>query len=421
MLEHIVYSQTMQHLQKHNILSEYQHRFRSGCSTETQLLKVINLFADAIEMSSQVDAIALDFSKAFDVVPHERLLLKLDYYGIRELKPWFRDFLSGRTQTVVVEGQKSREVEVTSGVPQGTVIGPLCFLIFINDLPLEVYNSFTGIFADDTLLAKQINSASDSIQLQEDLTRLEKWTETWGMKFNAGKCEVMSVTNKRSPFKNKYWLDGVCLQEKKKLKYLGLTIDNKISFSEHIEEKAKSSTTVLNMIRRNLYFAPSEVKAKAYMATVRPILEYGAVCWSPVSDKHKKTIETVQNNAAKFVRNYYPKKGHYDEYSISNVVKELGWTSLEERRNRARCTMVYKILNNELILPPDMLTRKTHTRPTRSCSTVLVGVENELKVPSNRTINSGNTFFYQAPHLWNTIVTPTQAQAVNVNIFKSQF
>ena len=154
-----------------------------------------------------------------------------------------------------------------------------------------------------------------------------------------------------------------------------------------MENKTFKGSTVLNMIRRNLYFAPAEVKSKAYMATVRPILEYLAVCWSPASEQGKKGIERVQNNAAKFVRNYYPKKGQYEQFSVSSLVTDLGWDTIEVRRDRSRCTMVYKILNDEAILPPDILTRKIHQRPTRACTTVNVGPQNQLIVPHSWIIN----------------------------------
>ena len=162
MLEHIVYSQCIAHLLKEGALTNIQHGFRKGASTETQLIKAIDYLAKALDNSSQVDAIALDFSKAFDVVPHQRLLLKIKYYGLGPLQPWFQDFLVGRKQTIVVEGAHSREGDVLSGVPQGTVLGPLCFLLFINDLPDEikkdVQESFIGLFADDTLIAREIKN-----------------------------------------------------------------------------------------------------------------------------------------------------------------------------------------------------------------------------------------------------------------------
>ena len=138
----------------------------------------------------------MDFARAFDVVPHERMLLKMNYYGIRKYLPWLRNFLSQRTQCVVVDGVKSRFVKVISGIPQGTVLAALFFLIFINDLPESVTKSFTGLFCDDTILAKEISTDNDAIELQNDLDNVLQWTKLWGMQFNTVKCVQMTVTTK---------------------------------------------------------------------------------------------------------------------------------------------------------------------------------------------------------------------------------
>ena len=168
-------------------------------------------------------------------------------------------------------------------------------------------------------------------------------------------------------------------------------------------------------------FAPKTVKSKAYIATVRPIIETASICWSPSADKHKKMIEGVQHSAAQFVANYYPKKGRYEEYSISKLIKELGWTSLEERRNQAKLIMTYKILNNKVILSPELLPKKQYPRPPRSCNLATVGAGNELEVPDARLDTTRNTFFFSAPILWNNLVSPEQANAPSVEAFKRHF
>ena len=162
----------MKHLEKFKILSKFQHGYRNGCSIETQLLKVIDLFANGLENEKQTDGISLDFSRAFDVVPHNRLFLKMNYYGVRKILPWIKDFLSSRKQSVVIDGVQSRYFTVLSGLPQGTVLAALLFLIFINDLPASVTSSFTGVFCDDTFLAKEITQQIYSIELQNDLNNV---------------------------------------------------------------------------------------------------------------------------------------------------------------------------------------------------------------------------------------------------------
>ena len=411
----------MKHLDKHKILSDKQHGYRNRCSTETQLIKIIDLLAKGLESSAQTDVISLDYARAFDTVPFRRLLMKMRYYGMGKLLPWLEDFITNRSQKVVVNGTMSRLVKVLSGIPQGTVIAGLCFLLFINDLPENIKNSFSGIFCDDTLLAKKICNDSDSDLLQEDLNKVVAWTRLWGMSFNVDKCVVMSVTNRQHPISYDYKLYNKTLQKNKSIKYLGVHIDNKLAFSHHTEEKRKSATTVLNMIRRNLHFAPRSVKSKAYQATVRPILEYASSSWQPTSNKYNHKLEMVQHNAAKFVTNRYPKKGHYSDFSISEIINELGWDSLQTRRDKARATTAFKIISDKLILPADLLPPANPTRTTRSTDQVKVGLDHQLLEPHARLNNVSHTFLYSAPRAWNSLVSPQQATAPSVDSFKNYF
>ena len=411
----------MDHLDKYNILSNLQHGYRNGCSTETQLLRVIDLFAKNLENQKQTDAISLDFSRAFDVVPHHRLLLKLNFYGIRKVLPWIKDFLSSRKQCVIIDGVKSRLVTVTSGLPQGTVLAAMLFLVFINDLPELVKKSFTGVFCDDTIIAKEISNEQDSNELQNDLNKVLEWSKIWGMKFNTDKCVQMTVTNKRNPISNQYFLDGIALSKKQVIKYLGILIDHKLTFSEHIKDKSKKATTILNMLRRNLYYAPKPVKTKAYTACVLPIMEYASNCWSPTNNKLQNELERVNRNAAKFVTNTYPKKGQFEDFSINKLMSNLNWSSLEQRRQQARMTMAYKILNDHVIIDAEMLPKFYSERPSRKCNSVNVGPKHQLLEQKSRLDVTEKTFFYETPKLWNRLVTPLQANAPSIDAFKKHF
>ena len=154
------------------------------------------------------------------------------------------------------------------------------FFIFINALPETVKKSFTGLFCDDTLISKEITCESDAVELQNDMNNVYEWAEKWGMKFNAIKSVVMTVSNKTKPLHNTYYIKNMlpvqCLAKKNFIKYLGVSIDNKLTFKKHIQEKCNNATRVLNMMRRNLHFAPKSIKCKAYMTSVRPILEYAS-------------------------------------------------------------------------------------------------------------------------------------------------
>ena len=172
--ERIIHSSIMSHLEGNSILTDAQHGFRSKRSCETQLIATVQDLARNMSDGKQTDAILLDFAKAFDKAPHRRLLNKLHYYGLRgPTLSWIEDFLSGRKQHVLVDGTTSLEAELTSGVPQGIVMGQLLFLVFINDL-LDAFSSNVKLFADDCLLYRTINSIHASITLQQDFASLEQ-------------------------------------------------------------------------------------------------------------------------------------------------------------------------------------------------------------------------------------------------------
>jgi hypothetical protein len=184
-----------------------------------------------LEKGSQVDIILLDFAKAFDKVPHQRLLHKLEYYGVNaKTKNWIQSFLQNRQQRVILKGAASEKAPVLSGVPQGTVLGPLLFLTYINDMSEMVKSSETKLFADDSLLFRTINNQADSVLLQNDLTPLQDWEDKWQMSFNAKKCQVIRITPKnRPPLPTTYKLHGHTLDTVDASKYLGVTISNNVT------------------------------------------------------------------------------------------------------------------------------------------------------------------------------------------------
>ena len=214
LFEHIICKHILAHLEDHKILTDLQHGFRSGRSCETQL---VTTFQDLAQMhnkkGSQIDIAVLDFSKAFATVPHDGILSKLKHYGIDEkIWLWIYNFLRNRKQSVVVDGKQSSLIDVVSGVTQGTVLGPLLFLLHINVLP-SVVSSKVRLFADDCLIYRNIKNKEDQIALQKDLNLLENWGNTWGMRFNAAKCNIVRVSRTRDPKLFNYSLTGQVLEE----------------------------------------------------------------------------------------------------------------------------------------------------------------------------------------------------------------
>lgn len=350
-LEHILTSNIRKHLDNNKILTDSQHGFRSKRSCETQLIISIQEIAKSLSTGNQIDIVLLDFSKAFDKVPHKRLVHKLHYYGIRNnnLK-WISDFLNNRQQQVLLNGITSSKLSVDSGVPQGTVLGPTLFLLFINDLP-EIVKCNSRLFADDCLLFKNVNNKNDASELQKDLSNLEKWEKDWQMKFNPEKCYVINISKKKNPLKTNYLLHNHVLESVDSSKYLGVTISKDLDWGPHINNITSKANKTIGFLRRNMRNCTRKVKNTTYTSLVRPIIEYSSPVWDPYKNNQIAQIEQVQRKAARYVFNDYRSR---TPGAVTNMIQNLEWESLESRRTKCRLIFFYKIKNN-LVEVPNML------------------------------------------------------------------
>ena len=343
LLEHIISSHIMSHLDRYNILNDSQHGFRKRRGCDTQLLLTTSDLAYSMDKKKQVDAVLLDFSKAFDRVPHTRLLYKLRHYGITgKLHSWIETFLTSRKQRVMLEGALSSSVDVTSGVPQGTVLGPLCFLVYINDMPDCVSpGTKSRLFADDGFVSREINSQNDKITFQKDLDALTKWSSDWQMSFNIKKCFIMHFTTKKHPNITPYKLCGITLETSNSHPYLGITFNNDLKWSTHINNTTNSCKKVIGVIRRNFKTCTPDVKSRLYLSLVQPKLEYGSVAWSPMTKQETHQLDMVQRTAARMCLNDYSRYS-----SVTSMLQSLNWQSLDTRRKITRLSMMFKISHN---------------------------------------------------------------------------
>ena len=278
----------MEHLEEHQILSDFQHGFRRNRSCETQLINTIETVARELDIRGQIDMLILDFSKAFDTVPHQRLLMKMSYYGITSnTLLWISAWLTQRHQRVCLDGEASENKPVRSGVPQGTVLGPLCFLIYINDMGETISSKSTlRLFADDSLLYRSIKGSEDSLQLQHDLTELTKWAERWQMTFHPAKCYTLRVSRKKNPTIKEYEMMGQQLSTVHQYPYLGVELSEDLSWDPHIKKVITKSNRVLGFLRRNIWKCPQDIKAQAYTSLVRPHLKYSSAVWDLYRKHH---------------------------------------------------------------------------------------------------------------------------------------
>jgi hypothetical protein len=225
----------------------------------------------------------LDFSKAFDTVPHERLLSKCHNIGIRgKSLHWLRSFLVGRRQRVLVNGSHSAWDQVISGVPQGTVLGPLLFLTYINDITDNLPpGTVARLFADDCVIYRPVHTPQDRQTFQNNLNSLHEWAVRWQMHFNPKKCTVMHISAKGNCHPHPYFMDGVQLETVQEHRYLGVTLTSTLSWNSHVDAQCSKAGRILGLLRRNLGKCSMHTKSVAYQALVRPHLEYSASAWDP--------------------------------------------------------------------------------------------------------------------------------------------
>lgn len=394
------------------LLHDMQHGFMKHRSCTTQLLKCYHSIGQTLDEGGQVDVIYLDFSKAFDSVPHSFLILKLKmYFGVSGvLLSWFKSYLSERHQRVVVEGEESDWSNVTSGVPQGSILGPLLFLLFINDMPNVVLSSSIALFADDSKVFKSVNCIRDCELLQSDLCELLTWSKKWGMVFNPSKCKVLSFTRSRNPFYFNYHLDGIILDRVGDFKDLGVVFNQNLSFSAHVESIVSKSNRVCGMIKRSIgYRAPQNVKLKLFKSLARPVLEYSSQVWSPVFKNDIHAIESVQRSMTKYICN------DFIELSYSSRLKELHILPLSYRREVADLIFIFKYLKGAMNVDfNDEVRVLTNNRSLRSSSEGLL-----LRSLHVRTECFISSYFNRICHLWNILPIHVR-NSTSISIFKSQ-
>ena len=413
--EHIIHHSVMKHLDKHHILNDTQHGFRKKRSCETQLVLTVQDLAKGLDDNKQIDAVLLDFSKAFDKVSHRLLQQKLHHYGIRgHTLGWIKSFLGGRSQRVVCEGIQSSECEVASGVPQGTVLGPLLFLLYINDMP-EVVKSTTRLFADDALVYRVIECDKDASNLQKDLDSLQDWERKWKMEFNPDKCEVLRITLKKNIIPARYSIHGKQLQIVNKAKYLGVTLDSSLSFNDHISNICKKANATRAFVHRNTKHCPQHVKVAAYNTLVRPTLEYCAPIWDPYKECHIDQIQAIQRRAARSVMRDWTVGAPHEpprptRGSPTLMQKQLKWTPLAERRARSKIILFYKIIKNHVDISTSILQK--NNRNTRHN-------QNQYFVIQTRISPYRYSFFPSTILMWNKLPTAVVC-APSVDALRSQ-
>ena len=364
--------------------------------------------AEVVADGGVVDSIYFDFSKAFDTVPHQRLSVKMKAYGIQgKLLSWIEAFLTGREQVVRVNGELSGAKPVISGIPQGSVLGPLLFVLYINDLPDSVSSNIL-LFADDTKIFRQVSSKSDALRLQEDINVLNNWSEKWLLRFNTDKCHVLTLGKiDKIMHTHRYELYGDELDHVFEEKDLGVMIDMDLTFEEHMATKIGKANGIMGLIRRTFSYLDGDTFKKLYTSFVRPHLEYANSVWSPHLRKHIKMLESVQIRATKLVDGM-------KSMSYTERLQALNLPTLLHRRQRGDMIQVWKHFNTY-----DQQTLPSNFRPNPR-----VNRRHPYQLTWNRPKDGTNglqqnSFYFRVANSWN-LLPKNVVEADNINTFKAR-
>jgi hypothetical protein len=365
-MESIIRDHIMDHFTANNLFSKKQFGFMKGRSTVLQLLKVLDMWTAELEEGGCIDVVYTDFEKAFDKVPHKRLLSKLKSYGLSDnIISWIEAFLCNRQQRVKIKGKFSKWHKVFSGIPQGTILGPLLFIIYINNLADECEGyANTFLFADDAKIFKHISSMEDKLTLQLTCDIVCKWSERWLMPLNAKKCTVLRIGKENIDIDSNYLIKvrGISsiMEHTTSIKDLGVIVDDKLNFREHINSKVNKAYSTLGIIKRNFKQMDRITFIKLYKSLVRSHLDYAVSVWSPHHMMCIEDIEKVQRRATKMVIEC---KG----MNYSDRLRFLSLPTLAYRRVRADMIEVFKMLNGKYdqeVTPKLIMSHNSRTRGT---------------------------------------------------------
>ena len=389
--EEVIKSKWSEFLENERILNEKQFGFRKGRSCVSNLLCFYSRVIDVLqERNGWVDCVYLDLKKAFDKVPHNRLMWKLRNIGgiSGSLEEWMKNYLTDREMRTVVKGTKSDWRKVTSGVPQGSVLGPIMFLIYVNDMP-EGVKSYMNMFADDAKIMKRIRNMDDCNALQRDLDKINEWSRTWQMEFNTNKSCVMRMgRSKYRPHKN-YQLGRSTLVEVGEEKDLGVIVQNNLSPEKHINGIFGKTYSMLQSIGLAFNYLDENMMRKILTTLIRPQLEYASVIWSPYMKKHVKKLERVQRLATRMIP-------QFKELPYEERLSRMELSTLEERRVRGDMITMFKITHGVDILDREDLI-------TMASSNYLRGHQMKIVKDTCTSDIKKYSFPYRSIEKWNKL------------------
>ena len=407
-MERVVFKHLYNYLHAHNLIYKNQSGFLPGHSTVFQLIDIYHQICKAFDDKQSTCIVFCDISKAFDRVWHAGLLHKLRQYGITgKLNDWIRSYLCNRMQRVFVGSSFSKTRYLNAGVPQGSVLGPLLFLLYVNDIS-ETLISTTRLFADDSSLS--VSSSDINIietSLNSDLQKLSAWSKQWLVNFNPLKTEVVlfSLTERDSP---NLVFDGIDLSLIRHHKHLGITFSKDGSWHEHISNIITSASKILGSMQMLKFRLKRSTLNQIYITYLRPLLEYASVVWDNCTLSEKESLDKIQYEAARIVT------GLTRSVSNDKLIQEIGWVSLSERRKMQKLILVYKYKQG--LLP----TYLSQIFPDSVAQTNPYNLRNnyDFTIVRRRTEIFSKSVIPSSVHLWNQLDASIR-DAPTLSIFKA--
>ena len=396
----------MRFLNKYKLIHECQSGFRQKHSCNTALIKLIDQWMESIDKGNRVGSLFLDFRKAFDMVDHTLLLKKLSHYKLSHASlSWFQSYLSTRVQCIKSDDGMSEFSEMLSGVPQGSILGPTLFLLFINDLPLYLKHCLVDLYADDSTVHISGKSKPEiEHKLQADANESDDWSIRNKLPIHYGKSTTMTLGTRykiREVGHLNISIGNTSLNSVHSQKLLGLHIDETLNWNQHIDYLCSVISSRISLLKQLSYYVPQNIQKIYYQSYILPMIDYGSISWGSTSKANKERINKLQKRAARIILN-----ADYITPS-EEMFEQLDWMSVPHRINYNKAVLTYKALNN---LTPkyisDLLT------PTAiACSRKLRSTENgTLMIPKTNTTLYTGSFTCSAPKLWNTFPTSVKRQ-----------
>ena len=419
LFEKLIFNQFYEYLDANKSLYEHQSGFRLLHSVATALLASTNDWYLNIDKGKYTGLIFIDLKKAFDTVDHKILLKKLKMYGVTGLEyDWFTSYLDNRKQFCRVDGTSSGVRGINCGVPQGSCLGPLLFLIYINDLPFSLQKCHVSMYADDTAISLSSKSIDDlQNDLNLDLLNLQDWLHANKLSLNVVKTQSLIIGSGPSirMIENQpdappsFSIGDQDIEMITYTRYLGVQIDSKINWGKHIDTLKTKANRALGLIKYSKKYLPSDILNKMYRGIVEPHLSYCCSVWGCCSESKLDVLQKIQNRAARIVTS-----SPYDA-SAASIIQNLGWPTISDLIRKETATLTYKSLNS---LAPHYLS-KLFAKCSDDRERFLRSSGTDLKIPLLKTINGQKAFSYRGPKLWNSLERATKL-APSLKTFKEQ-